>query len=48
LASFDERLVAIRKEARAPLRQVTVILGFLSGLAALLSFVTLAVTLVDR
>lgn len=48
LASFDERLVTIRKEARAPLRQVTVILGFLSGLAALLSFVTLAVTLVDR
>ncbi|WP_332684831.1 hypothetical protein [Bosea sp. (in: a-proteobacteria)] len=45
LKSFDDRLVAIRKEARAPLRQVTVILGFLSGLAALLSFVTLAVTL---
>ncbi|HEV7336477.1 MAG TPA: hypothetical protein VGO06_10950 [Bosea sp. (in: a-proteobacteria)] len=46
LKSFDDRLVAIRKEARAPLRQVTVILGFLSGLAALLSFATLAVTLV--
>ncbi|KUL93038.1 hypothetical protein DK26_25110 [Bosea sp. WAO] len=46
LKNFDDRLVAIRKEARAPLRQVTVILGFLSGLAALLSFATLAVTLV--
>lgn len=45
LRGFDERLVAIRKEAQAPLRQVTVILGFLSGLAAVLSFVTLAVTL---
>jgi len=45
LRSFDDRLVAIRKEAKAPLRQVTVLLGFLSGLAALLSFVTLAVTL---
>jgi len=45
LRSFDERLIVIRKEARAPLRQVTVILGFLSGLAAVLSFGTLAVTL---
>ena len=45
LRGFDERLDAIRKEARAPLRQVTVILGFLSALAALMSFVTLAVTL---
>ncbi|KRE13480.1 hypothetical protein ASE63_18580 [Bosea sp. Root381] len=48
LRSFDERLVVIRKEARAPLRQVTVILGFLSGLAAVLSFVTLAVMLMHR
>ena len=46
LKSFDDRLVAIRKEARAPLRQVTVILCFLSSLASLLSFATLAVTLV--
>lgn len=45
LRGFDERLDAIRKEARAPLRQVTVILGFLSALAAMMSFVTLAVTL---
>jgi hypothetical protein len=45
LRAFDERLATIRKEARAPLRQVTVILGFLSGLAAVMSFVTLAVTL---
>lgn len=45
LRAFDERLTAIRKEARAPLRQVTVILGFLSGLAAVMSFVTLAVTI---
>ncbi len=45
LRGFDERLAAIRKEARAPLRQVTVILGFLSALAAAMSFVTLAVTL---
>ena len=45
LRAFDERLAAIRKEARAPLRQVTVILGFLSTLAAVMSFVTLAVTL---
>lgn len=45
LRAFDERLAAIRKEARAPLRQVTVILGFLSALAAVMSFVTLAVTL---
>lgn len=45
LRAFDDRLVAIRKEAKAPLRQVTVVLGFLSGLAALLSFATLAVTL---
>ena len=45
LRGFDERLDAIRKEARAPLRQVTVILGFLSALAAVMSFVTLAVTL---
>ncbi|WP_449256325.1 hypothetical protein [Bosea sp. (in: a-proteobacteria)] len=45
LRGFDERLQAIRKEARAPLRQVTVILGFLSALAAAMSFVTLAVTL---
>ncbi|HEV7256948.1 MAG TPA: hypothetical protein VGN82_04130 [Bosea sp. (in: a-proteobacteria)] len=48
LKSFDERLTTIRKEARAPLRQVTVILGFLSGLAAVMSFVTLAVLLVRR
>ncbi len=48
LGSFDERLIALRKEARAPLRQVTVILGFLSGLAALTSFVTLAVMLIRR
>lgn len=48
LRSFDERLITIRKEARAPLRQVTVILGFLSGLAAVLSFVTLAVMLMHR
>jgi ABC-type multidrug transport system fused ATPase/permease subunit len=45
LRGFDQRLDAIRKEARAPLRQVTVILGFLSALAAVMSFVTLAVTL---
>ncbi len=45
LRAFDERLMAIRKEARAPLRQVTVILGFLSTLAAVMSFATLAVTL---
>jgi len=45
LRAFDERLAAIRKEARAPLRQVTIILGFLSTLAAVMSFVTLAVTL---
>ncbi|MCO5091281.1 hypothetical protein [Bosea sp. (in: a-proteobacteria)] len=45
LRAFDERLAAIRKEARAPLRQVTVILGFLSALAAAMSFVTLAVML---
>lgn len=48
LGSFDERLIAMRKEARAPLRQVTVVLGFLSGLAALTSFVTLAVMLMRR
>jgi hypothetical protein len=48
LRGFDERLLAIRKEARNPLRQVTVILGFLSGLAAVLSFATLAATLIDR
>lgn len=48
LRSFDERLTTIRKEARAPLRQVTVVLGFLSGLAAVMSFVTLAVLLVRR
>jgi len=45
LRAFDERLATIRKEARAPLRQVTVVLGFLSALAAVMSFVTLAVTL---
>lgn len=45
LRGFDERLDAIRREARAPLRQVTVILGFLSLLAAVMSFITLAVTL---
>ncbi|CAM5181445.1 Membrane-anchored protein OS=Bosea thiooxidans OX=53254 GN=ARD30_00075 PE=4 SV=1 [Bosea thiooxidans] len=33
------------RRLRAPLRQVTVILGFLSGLAALMSFVSLAVLL---
>jgi hypothetical protein len=48
LRGIDERLTTIRTEAKAPLRQVTVILGFLSGLAALTSFVTLAITLVDR
>jgi hypothetical protein len=48
LRSFDERLVAIRKEAQRPLRQAIVILGSLSGLAALLSFVTLALQLADR
>jgi hypothetical protein len=47
LRAFDDRLVAIRKEAQAPLRQVTVILGFLAGLSALLSFATLAVTLMS-
>ena len=45
LRAFDERLATIRKEARAPLRQVTVVLGFLSALAAVMSFVTLAVTI---
>lgn len=45
MRGFDERLIAIRKEAQRPLRQATVILGFMSGLAALLSFVTLAVVL---
>lgn len=45
LRAFDDRLAAIRKEAQAPLRQVTIILGFLSTLAAVMSFVTLAVTL---
>jgi hypothetical protein len=45
MRGFDERLLAIRKEAQRPLRQATVLLGFMSGLAALLSFVTLAVTL---
>jgi hypothetical protein len=48
LRSFDERLITIRKEAQRPLRQVTVILGSLSGLAALLSFATLALQLVHR
>jgi hypothetical protein len=48
LRGIDERLTTIRSEAKAPLRQVTVVLGFLSGLAALMSFVTLAITLVDR
>lgn len=48
LSSFDERLTTMRKEARAPLRQVTIILSFLSGLAAVMSFVTLAVLLVRR
>ncbi|CAN7654346.1 hypothetical protein [Bosea sp. LjRoot237] len=48
LRAFDDRLVAIRKEAKAPLRQVTVVLGFLSGLAAVLSFATLAVTLMGN
>lgn len=48
LHAFDARLIAIRKEARNPLRHVTVILGFLSGLAALTSFVTLAILLVKR
>jgi len=43
LRAFDERLALIRKEARAPLRQVTLILGFLSGLAAAMSFVSLLV-----
>lgn len=45
MRGFDERLIAIRREAQRPLRQATVILGFMSGLAALLSFVTLAVVL---
>lgn len=48
LRAFDDRLVAVRKEAKAPLRQVTVVLGFLSGLSALLSFVTLTVMLMGR
>ena len=48
LRAFDDRLIAIRKEAKAPLRQVTVVLGFLSGLAAVLSFVTLTVMLMGR
>lgn len=48
LRGIDERLTTIRNEAKAPLRQVTVILGFLSGVAALTSFVTLVITLVDR
>lgn len=48
LRSFDERLVAIRKEAQRPLRQATALLGSLSGLAALASFVTLALVLLDR
>ncbi|RDJ22151.1 hypothetical protein DWF00_23710 [Bosea caraganae] len=45
MRGFDERLIAIRKEAQRPLRQATMLLGFMSGLAALMSFVTLAVTL---
>jgi hypothetical protein len=45
MRGFDERLITIRKEAQRPLRQATVILGFMSGLSALLSFVTLAVVL---
>ena len=48
LRAFDDRLVSIRKEAKAPLRQVTVVLGFLSGLSAVLSFVTLTVMLMGR
>jgi hypothetical protein len=47
LRSFDERLIAIRKEAQRPMRQAIVLLGSLSGLAALLSFVTLAVVMVN-
>lgn len=45
MRGFDERLIAIRKEAQRPLRQATMLLGFMSGLAALMSFVTLAVVL---
>ncbi len=45
MRGFDERLTAIRKEAQRPLRQATILLGFMSGLAALMSFVTLAVLL---
>ncbi|MCV9940198.1 hypothetical protein OIU35_27900 [Boseaceae bacterium BT-24-1] len=48
LRAFDDRLVSIRKEAKAPLRQVTVVLGFLTGLAAVLSFATLTVMLMSN
>jgi hypothetical protein len=48
LRGFDARLTAIRKEAQKPLREVTVILGFLTGLAALLSLATLTLLLAGR
>ncbi|KFC70031.1 hypothetical protein FG93_03046 [Bosea sp. LC85] len=48
LRSFDERLVTIRKEAQRPMRQATILLGSLSGLAALMSFVTLTLILLAR
>jgi hypothetical protein len=48
LRGFDARLIAIRKEAQKPLREVTVILGFLTGLAAVLSLATLMLQLSGR
>jgi len=48
LRGFDTRLTAIRKEAQKPLREVTVVLGFLTGLSALLSLATLALLLAGR
>lgn len=48
LRGFDTRLIALRKEAQKPLREVTVILGFLTGLSVLLSLSTLALLLTGR
>lgn len=45
MRGFDERLTSIRKEAQRPFRQATILLGSVAGLAALMSFVTLVVTI---
>lgn len=48
LRGFDARLTAIRKDSQKPLREVTVVLGFLTGLAALLSLATLVLLMAGR